>query len=40
MHKAFRFVRTWFLISLPVGLFIGKFIRAGKGSASRDEPRR
>lgn len=40
MLKALRFVRTWFLVSVPVGLFIGKFIRAGKGHPPHDRPRR
>jgi hypothetical protein len=29
--KALRFLRTWFLLSIPLGVFVGKFINAGKG---------
>ena len=31
MLKALRFLRTWFLVSIPLGLFVGRFIKAGKG---------
>lgn len=31
MLKVLRFLRTWFLVSIPLGLFIGRFIKAGKG---------
>ena len=38
--KALRFLRTWFLVSVPLGLVVGKFIKAGKGPPTRgDEPR-
>lgn len=29
--NAFRFLRTWFLVSVPLGLLVGRFIKAGKG---------
>ncbi|GJE42830.1 hypothetical protein [Methylobacterium soli] len=32
----FRFLRNWFLLSIPVGILIGRFIEAGKGSSSPD----
>lgn len=38
--KALRILRTWFLVSVPVGLFVGRFIKAGKGPpVRRDEHR-
>jgi hypothetical protein len=40
VSKALRFLRTWFLVSIPVGLFVGKFIKAGKGPVPRDDARR
>lgn len=39
MLKALRFLRAWFLRSIPLGLFIGRFIKAGKGPP-RDRDRR
>ncbi len=38
--KAVRFLRTWFLLSVPLGLFIGRFIKAGKGPDLRNDHRR
>jgi hypothetical protein len=39
MLKALRFLRAWFLMSIPLGLFIGRFIKAGKGPPhDRDRP--
>ncbi len=29
--KALRFLRGWFLVSIPLGLVVGRFIKAGKG---------
>lgn len=40
MLRTLRFVRMWFLISVPLGLLVGKFIQAGKGPPPGDEPRR
>jgi hypothetical protein len=40
MLKALRFLRTWFLMSIPLGLFVGKFIKAGKGPSLPDNERR
>ncbi|GJE12581.1 hypothetical protein FOHLNKBM_3631 [Methylobacterium longum] len=40
MLKVLRFLRGWFLISIPLGLFIGRFIKVGKGPPPRDEDRR
>lgn len=31
-----RFLRTWFLVSIPLGLLIGRFIKAGKGPQRED----
>ncbi|MDP4004430.1 hypothetical protein [Methylobacterium sp. NEAU K] len=39
MSKSLRFLRNWFLLSIPVGLFVGKFIKAGKGPLLRDDER-
>ena len=38
--KALRFLRTWFLVSIPLGLFVGKFIKAGKGPSAQGDDRR
>jgi hypothetical protein len=40
MLKVVRVLRTWFVLSLPLGLFVGRFIRAGKGPRLRDDERR
>jgi hypothetical protein len=40
MLKAMRFLRSWFLMSIPLGLFVGRFIKAGKGLPLRDRDRR
>jgi len=40
MVKVLRFVRGWLLLSVPVGIAAGKFIKAGKGPPLRDEDRR
>lgn len=40
MLKALRFLRTWFLMSIPLGLVVGRFIKAGKGAPARDSERR
>lgn len=40
MLKVLRFLRTWFLLSIPVGVFVGKFIKAGKGLPLRDDKHR
>ncbi|CAA2155557.1 MULTISPECIES: hypothetical protein [Methylobacterium] len=40
MSKPLRFLRNWFLLSIPVGLFVGRFIKAGKGPPLRDDERR
>lgn len=40
MLKALRFLRTWFLMSIPLGLFVGRFIKVGKGPPARDRDRR
>lgn len=37
--KALRVLRTWFLVSVPLGLFVGRFIKAGKGPPIRGEDR-
>lgn len=40
MSKSLRFLRNWFLLSIPVGLFVGRFIKAGKGPPlPKDESR-
>jgi len=33
---ALRFLRTWFLVSIPLGLLIGRFIKAGEGPPRED----
>jgi hypothetical protein len=38
--KLLRFLRTWFLVSIPFGLLVGRFIRAGKGPRSGGGGRR
>ncbi|WP_280141627.1 hypothetical protein [Methylobacterium sp. Leaf361] len=40
MGKVLRFVRGWLLVSIPVGIAVGKFIKAGKGPPMRDDERR
>ncbi|SDN14296.1 hypothetical protein SAMN05216360_10630 [Methylobacterium phyllostachyos] len=35
--KVLRVLRTWFLVSIPLGLLIGKFIKAGKGPPMRGD---
>ncbi|GJE51173.1 hypothetical protein GOFOIKOB_4228 [Methylobacterium tardum] len=40
MLKVLRFVRVWFLASIPAALFIGRFIEVGKGPSLRDDDRR
>jgi hypothetical protein len=40
MLKVLRFLRNWSLLSIPLGLFIGRFIKVGKGPPLRDEDRR
>jgi hypothetical protein len=37
--KALRFLRTWSLLSIPLGLFVAQFIKAGKGPPIRDDNR-
>ncbi|AIQ93961.1 protein of unassigned function [Methylobacterium oryzae CBMB20] len=32
--KALRFLRIWLLISIPLGLLVGRFIKVGKGPPS------
>jgi hypothetical protein len=32
--KALRFLRIWLLISIPLGLSVGRFIKVGKGPPS------
>ncbi|GJE52544.1 hypothetical protein GOFOIKOB_5617 [Methylobacterium tardum] len=39
MLKVLRFLRNWLLLSIPIGLFVGRFIKAGKGPPLRDEHR-
>ena len=39
MPTALRFLRNWLLLSIPFGVFVGKFIKAGRGSEPED-PRR
>lgn len=39
MRKLLRFLGVWFLVSIPAALFIGRFIKVGKGPPLReDEP--
>ena len=38
--KALRFLRGWFLLSIPLGLFVGRFIKAGKGPPLPADERR
>ncbi|WP_281408650.1 MULTISPECIES: hypothetical protein [unclassified Methylobacterium] len=40
MSKSLRFLRNWFLLSIPVGLFVGRFIKAGKGPPMPKDERR
>ncbi len=35
--KAVRFLRIWFLASIPLGLLVGRFIKAGEGPPPRKE---
>jgi len=35
--KALRILRVWFLVSVPLGLIVGRFIKAGKGPPMRQE---
>jgi len=37
--KVARILKTWFLVSIPLGLFVGKFIKAGKGLPTRSDDR-
>jgi hypothetical protein len=38
--KVLRFLRMWFLVSIPLGMVIGRFLKAGEGSpARRGDPR-
>lgn len=38
--RLLRFLRDWFLLSIPVGIFVGKFIKAGRGPDLPDDDRR
>ena len=40
MLKVLRFLRGWFLLSIPVGLFVGRYMKAGKGPPLKDDERR
>lgn len=31
MLKALRFLLSWLVMSIPLGLFVDRFIKAGKG---------
>ncbi len=33
--KVLRFLRAWFLMSVPLGLLVGKIMKAGKGPPAR-----
>lgn len=35
--KALRFLRTWSLVSIPLGLLVAQFMKAGKGPPIVDE---
>lgn len=37
--RALRFLKTWTLVSIPLGLFVAQFIKAGKGPPLRDDNR-
>lgn len=39
MSKALRFLRNWLLLSVPFGIFVGKFIKAGRGPNPQDPTR-
>jgi hypothetical protein len=40
MLKVLRILRAWLVLSIPLGLLVGRFIRAGKGPRLRDDERR